>query len=64
MHHPWFTEAMGPNVTDKAKEKLHEALDNFMKFNSGNKIKQAALGFMIQHFMTQREAQELGEAFK
>jgi hypothetical protein len=55
---------MGPNVTDKAKEKLHEALDNFMKFNSGNKIKQAALGFMIQHFMTQREAQELGEAFK
>ena len=40
------------------------ALENFKRFNSGNKVKQAALGFMIQHFMTQKEAQELSEAFK
>lgn len=47
----------------KKKEKLHSALDNFRKFNSGNKLKQAALGFMIQHFMSQKEAQELEDAF-
>jgi hypothetical protein len=33
--------------TGKGKEKIHAALDNFRKFNSGNKVKQAALGFMI-----------------
>lgn len=47
----------------KGREKLHAALDNFRKFNSGNKVKQAALGFMIQHFMSQKEAQELKDAF-
>jgi len=47
----------------KSKEKLHSALDNFRKFSSGNKVKQAALGFMIQHFMSQKEAQELEDAF-
>ena len=44
--HPWFQSALQEN-DPKNKEKLHSALDNFRKFNSGNKIKQAALGFMI-----------------
>ena len=60
--HPWFQNALQED-DPKNKEKLHSALDNFRKFNSGNKIKQAALGFMIQHFMTQKEAQELEDAF-
>jgi serine/threonine protein kinase len=55
LSHPWFAQALKEN-DPKNKEKLHSALDNFRKFNSGNKIKQAALGFMIQHFMTQKEA--------
>jgi len=53
--HRWFQSTLTED-NPKSKEKLHSALDNFRKFNSGNKIKQAALGFMIQHFMTQKEA--------
>ena len=60
--HRWISESLGSNAV-KAKEKVHAALDNFRKFNSGNKLKQAAMGFMIQHFMSQREAQELNDAF-
>lgn len=56
LNHPWFQEAMGPGATETSKEKIHAALDNFKRFNSGNSIKQAALGFMIQHFMTQKES--------
>lgn len=55
LNHPWFHEASNED-SKQANEKLHAALDNFRKFSSGNKLKQAALGFMIQHFMTQREA--------
>ena len=46
LDHPWFVECIEED-SGKAKEKLHAALDNFRKFNSGNKLKQAALGFMI-----------------
>jgi len=62
LNHPWFQQTMGQGSV-KGREKIHAALDNFRKFNSGNKIKQAALGFMIQHFMSQKEAQELRDAF-
>lgn len=55
LNHRWITEFSATSNT-KAKQKIHTALDNFRKFNSGNKLKQAAMGFMIQHFMTQREA--------
>ena len=46
LEHPWFNEAMNED-NDMGREKLHAALDNFKKFNSGNRVKQAALGFMI-----------------
>jgi serine/threonine protein kinase len=46
LNHEWFKEVMGQDPS-KGKEKIHAALDNFRKFNSGNKVKQAALGFMI-----------------
>ena len=44
--HPWFLECLETNIP-QSKQKIHAALDNFRKFNSANKIKQAALGFMI-----------------
>ena len=56
LNHQWFAESMMEGGDGRAREKIHAALDNFRKFNSGNKVKQAALGFMIQHFMTQKEA--------
>ena len=52
LNHPWFAESMQDGGMGRAGEKIHAALDNFRKFNSGNRVKQAALGFMIQHFMT------------
>jgi len=36
--HRWISESLGVNSA-KAKEKIHAALDNFRKFNSGNKLK-------------------------
>jgi len=36
--HRWISESLGSNSV-KAKEKIHAALDNFRKFNSGNKLK-------------------------
>jgi len=36
--HRWISESLGANSA-KAKEKIHAALDNFRKFNSGNKLK-------------------------
>jgi calcium-dependent protein kinase len=51
LNHPWIHKASTAS-DPQTQEKLHSALDNFRKFNSGNKIKQAALGFMIQHFMS------------
>jgi len=36
--HIWIVESLETN-TAKAKEKIHAALDNFRKFNSGNKLK-------------------------
>ena len=53
LNHPWFNAVLIEDNEGKRKERIHAALDNFRKFNSGNKVKQAALGFMIQHFMTQ-----------
>lgn len=46
LDHPWFKEVLQENA-EGGHEKLHAALDNFRKFNSGNRVKQAALGFMI-----------------
>lgn len=37
LNHPWFREAL--QSSGKNKEKIHAALDNFRKFNSGNKVK-------------------------
>lgn len=30
---------------------MHRALENFRTFNGKNKAKQAALGYLVQHFM-------------
>ena len=30
---------------------VHRALENFRSFNGKNKAKQAALGYLVQHFM-------------
>ena len=62
LNHKWISESIGVNQ-QAAKAKIHMALDNFKKFNSGNRLKQAALGMMIQHFMSQKEAQDLNDAF-
>ena len=37
LEHPWFQHMQQGST--KGREKIHAALDNFRKFNSGNKIK-------------------------
>ena len=39
LNHPWFKEALSEEQGARGREKIHAALDNFRKFNSGNKIK-------------------------
>ena len=51
INHPWFAESETNNV-GSSTQAVQAALENFKRFNSGNQVKQAALGFMIQHFMT------------
>ena len=46
INHKWFEESEAMTY-GKSKQAVQAALDNFKRFNSGNKVKQAALGFMI-----------------
>jgi len=39
------------------------ALDNLRTFSSKNKTKQAALGYLIQHFLNMNDAMELQQVF-
>jgi hypothetical protein len=55
--HPWFQKAkqmesgMSPEEHKVKNDVMHRALENFRTFNGKNKAKQAALGFLVQHFM-------------
>ena len=43
---------------------IHRALSNLRQFNSKNKVKQAALGFLIQHFMNMDDTAQLEQVFQ
>ena len=67
-HHPWFElckaiEEEGEEP-DRAKEQhIHRALSNLRNFSSKHKVKQAALGYLVQHFMSMSEKAELEQVF-
>ena len=67
-HHQWFElckaiEEEGEGV-DRAKEQhIHRALSNLRNFSSKHKVKQAALGYLVQHFMSMGEKAELEQVF-
>jgi len=42
---------------------VHKALNNLRSFSSKNKLKQAALGYLVQHFMNVSEVIELERVF-
>ena len=46
INHKWFEESEAMTY-GKSKQAVQAALEHFKLFNSGNKIKQAALGLMI-----------------
>lgn len=43
---------------------MSRALYNLKNFNSTNKLKQAAIGFLVQHFMNMNEVLELEHVFQ
>lgn len=48
-----------------AKQQLiHKALFNLATFSTRNKLKQAALGYLIQHFMNVSDSEELEQVFQ
>ena len=42
---------------------IHRALSNLRNFSSKHKVKQAALGYLVQHFMSMSEKAELEQVF-
>ena len=67
LQHPWFKlckEIEDQNPDEGRGEAIYRALANLQSFSSKNKVKQAALGFLIQHFLQMNEAVELQQVFK
>ena len=63
--HPWFEHVRQLEHTEEPA-KIHQrsqnvarALANLRSFSSRNKLKQAALGYLIQHFLNVNDASEL-----
>jgi len=46
------------------QEQVHRALANLRSFSSKNKVRQAVLGFLVQHFMNVSEVRELERVFQ
>lgn len=62
LQHPWFKlckEIEDQNPDAHRSDAIYRALANLSTFSSKNKVKQAALGFLIQHFLQMNEAVEL-----
>jgi calcium-dependent protein kinase len=51
LQHPWFK--IVNQDEDVTKKQVKNALSNLRNFHSGNKMRQATMGFIINHFMTQ-----------
>lgn len=68
-NHPWFDKARSesagdnPELAEKRKAIMHRALENFRSFNGKNKAKQAALGYLVQHFMNVSDVIQLEQVF-
>lgn len=65
-HHPWFDMCKALEDAGQAgahAPKVHRALANLRGFSSKHKVKQAALGYLVQHFMNISDTQELEQVF-
>ena len=68
-NHPWFeyartASASGEQAQEQKKAVMHRALENFRSFNGKNKAKQAALGYLVQHFMNVSDVIQLEQVFQ
>lgn len=67
--HPWFEkvrrleEELDSVKVNQRGQNVARALDNLRTFSSKNKTKQAALGYLIQHFLNMNDAMELQQVF-
>ena len=67
--HPWFElcrrmeEEEEPAAVHQREQNVARALANLKSFSSKNKVKQAALGYLIQHFLNMNDAVELQQVF-
>ena len=63
--HPWFErmrrleEQTDTHNIHQRSQNVARALANLKSFSSKNKAKQAALGYLIQHFLNMNDAVEL-----
>lgn len=69
LHHPWFDlcksiEDEGEQMDNQKGQQIHRALNNLRTFSSKHKVKQAALGYLVQHFMNMSDTQELEHVFQ
>ena len=67
-HHPWFElckqiEEDGEEPDHAKEQHIHRALSNLRNFSTKHKVKQSALGYLVQHFMSMSEKAELEQVF-
>lgn len=62
-HHPYFdfilSKNLDPTIIKQSAEHVSKALYQLRTFSSKNKARQAALGYLVQHFMTANDVNEL-----
>lgn len=67
VQHPWFDVMVKSEGVEESKAKqqlISRALFNLKHFSTKSKIKQSALGYLIQHFMNVSDTMELEQVFQ
>lgn len=66
LQHPWFAKCEKMEGAESAEKQhlIEKALYNLTQFSTRNKLKQHALGYLIQHFMQVSESEELEQVFQ
>lgn len=54
----------GSQESSAKQQLIHKALHNLSSFSTRNKLKQTALGFLIQHFMHMSDSEDLEQVFQ
>lgn len=64
LQHAWFLKFQNPFTQYSNQIELEKTLDNILKFQAGNKMRQCIQAFMVQHLMSEDDLDEAEIAFR